>query len=76
MDGSMRDESSTASYPQKCQWADRQTLEIYLMGLDTGEQWALDNFGFRNKPDPCLLENASISFPSDCAIIDREKAEA
>ena len=32
-------------------WADFQTLEIYLMGFDAGEQWASYNCDSHSKPD-------------------------
>lgn len=43
-------------------WADFQTLEIYLMGFDAGEQWASDNC--RSKPHPSPSQDSSVLPPS------------
>lgn len=44
-----------AIYP----WAAHRTFEIFLMGFDAGEQWALDNQDSKPHHDQCEPNNTS-----------------
>jgi hypothetical protein len=45
-------------------WVDLQTLEIYLMGFDAGEQWGSGIVDSHSKPDLCQFERTSAQSPS------------
>ena len=46
-----------AIYP----WATHQNFEIFLMGFDAGERWALDNQGNKQHPGQCEPKSTSES---------------